>query len=165
MQAAARGARLSTVNVVVGTDGSDLAKKAASDGLALLKPADSIVVVTVVHAVDSSLADDATGHAGATMTHEEVEAQRLEAQRRGEAIVADLASELTAAGTWPARLDLRVLTGRPGPALCQLAAEVGAHVVVVGSRGRGGIRRALLGSVSDYVIRHAPCPVMVTRSG
>jgi nucleotide-binding universal stress UspA family protein len=36
--------------------------------------------------------------------------------------------------------------------------------VVVGSRGRGGIRRALLGSVSDYVVRNAPCSVVVTRS-
>jgi nucleotide-binding universal stress UspA family protein len=34
---------------------------------------------------------------------------------------------------------------------------------VMGSRGRGGIRRALMGSVSDSVVRHAHCPVMVTR--
>lgn len=152
------------MNVVVCTDGSDLANKAASDGLTLLQPADSIVVATVVHAVDPSLADDATGHAAATMTSEAVESQHLEAQRRGEAIVSGLASQLATSGVWPQTVDLRVLTGRPGPALCQLAADVGAQVIVVGSRGRGGIRRALLGSVSDYVVRHAPCPVIVARS-
>jgi nucleotide-binding universal stress UspA family protein len=36
-------------------------------------------------------------------------------------------------------------------------------LVVVGSRGLGGIRRALIGSVSDSVVRHAHCPVLVVR--
>jgi nucleotide-binding universal stress UspA family protein len=40
---------------------------------------------------------------------------------------------------------------------------VGAGLIVIGSRGRGGLRRALLGSVSDSVIRHAHCPVLVIR--
>jgi nucleotide-binding universal stress UspA family protein len=34
---------------------------------------------------------------------------------------------------------------------------------VLGSRGRGGIRRALMGSVSDSIVRHAHCPVLVVR--
>jgi nucleotide-binding universal stress UspA family protein len=33
----------------------------------------------------------------------------------------------------------------------------------MGSRGRGGIKRALLGSVSDHVVRNAPCPVVIAR--
>jgi nucleotide-binding universal stress UspA family protein len=41
---------------------------------------------------------------------------------------------------------------------------LGARAVVLGTRGRGGIARALLGSVSDYVVRNAPCPVVVTGS-
>jgi nucleotide-binding universal stress UspA family protein len=44
-----------------------------------------------------------------------------------------------------------------------LAEEIGAGLIVIGSRGRGGIRRALMGSVSDSVVRHAHCPVMVVR--
>jgi nucleotide-binding universal stress UspA family protein len=46
--------------------------------------------------------------------------------------------------------------------LCELAEEIGAGAIVIGSRGRGGFKRALLGSVSDYVVRNAPCPVVVT---
>ena len=42
-----------------------------------------------------------------------------------------------------------------------LAEEIGAGVIVMGSRGRGGLRRALMGSVSGSVVRHAPCPVLV----
>jgi nucleotide-binding universal stress UspA family protein len=44
-----------------------------------------------------------------------------------------------------------------------LAEEVGADLIVMGSRGLGGMRRALMGSVSDSVVRDAPCPVMVVR--
>ena len=55
-----------------------------------------------------------------------------------------------------------VLVGDTGPALCDFAAGVSASVIVIGSRGRGGFKRALLGSVSDYVVRNAPCPVLVT---
>ncbi len=44
-----------------------------------------------------------------------------------------------------------------------LAEDIGAGLIVMGSRGRGGIRRALMGSVSDAVVRHAHCPVLVVR--
>jgi len=151
------------MTVVVCTDGSDLALAAASAGFALLQPADTIVVATVVHTVDPSLADDGGGHAGPSMSPAEVEAQHSEAHSRGETVLAEAAAALRAAGVAPSKIQQRVLTGKPGPALCELARDLGAHAIVVGSRGRGGIRRALLGSVSDYVVRHSPCSVVVTR--
>jgi nucleotide-binding universal stress UspA family protein len=46
-----------------------------------------------------------------------------------------------------------------------LAEEIGAGLIVLGSRGWGGIRRALMGSVSDSVVRHSHCPVLVVREG
>jgi nucleotide-binding universal stress UspA family protein len=42
-----------------------------------------------------------------------------------------------------------------------LAEELGVGLIVMGSRGHGGIRRALMGSVSASVVRHAHCPVMI----
>jgi nucleotide-binding universal stress UspA family protein len=53
--------------------------------------------------------------------------------------------------------------GRADTAIIDLAEELGAGLIVMGSRGLGGVRRALLGSISDSVVRHAPCPVMVVR--
>jgi nucleotide-binding universal stress UspA family protein len=47
--------------------------------------------------------------------------------------------------------------------ILQVAEEIEAGLIVMGSRGRGGVRRALMGSVSDSVVRHAHCPVMVVR--
>jgi nucleotide-binding universal stress UspA family protein len=55
-----------------------------------------------------------------------------------------------------------VLAGSPGPALCELATSLPASVIVIGTRGQGGLRRAVLGSVSDHVVRNSPCPVVVT---
>ena len=44
-----------------------------------------------------------------------------------------------------------------------LSEELGADLIVMGSRGLGGVRRALMGSVSETVVRHADCPVLVVR--
>jgi nucleotide-binding universal stress UspA family protein len=56
-----------------------------------------------------------------------------------------------------------VRLGRPDAEIVGLAEELGAGLIVLGSRGLGPLRSALMGSVSDSVIRHARCPVMVVR--
>jgi nucleotide-binding universal stress UspA family protein len=53
--------------------------------------------------------------------------------------------------------------GRPDAEIVALAEQIGAGLIVMGARGVGGIRRALTGSVSDSVLRHAHSPVMVVR--
>jgi len=53
--------------------------------------------------------------------------------------------------------------GEPGETIVEAAAAEGADLIVVGSHGRGAVGRLFLGSVSDYVVRHARCPVMVVR--
>jgi nucleotide-binding universal stress UspA family protein len=53
--------------------------------------------------------------------------------------------------------------GRADEEIVILAEEIGAGLIVMGSRGQGRIKRALLGSVSDAVVRHAHCPVTIVR--
>jgi nucleotide-binding universal stress UspA family protein len=53
--------------------------------------------------------------------------------------------------------------GFPDEEIVGLAGGLSAGLIVMGSRGRGRLRRALMGSVSDSVVRHAHCPVMVVR--
>jgi nucleotide-binding universal stress UspA family protein len=55
-------------------------------------------------------------------------------------------------------------SGRADEEIVELSEEIGAGIVVVGSRGLGGVKRALIGSVSESVVRHAHCPVLVVRS-
>jgi len=54
--------------------------------------------------------------------------------------------------------------GEPGPAIVEAANAEAADLIVVGSHGRGPVGRFVLGSVSDYVIRHAGAPVLIVRA-
>ena len=72
------------------------------------------------------------------------------------------AEQIKAHGGTVAQAHLRI--GRPDEQIVALAEEIGAGLIVMGSRGLGGIRRLLMGSVSDSVVRHAHCPVLIVRA-
>jgi nucleotide-binding universal stress UspA family protein len=57
----------------------------------------------------------------------------------------------------------RVELGEPSESICEVATQLGVDLIVVGARGLGAGRRFLLGSVSDRVVHHAHCPVLVVR--
>ncbi|WP_017660239.1 universal stress protein [Baaleninema simplex] len=61
----------------------------------------------------------------------------------------------------PVEFDARV--GDPGRRICQVAKMWDADLVLVGRRGRRGLRELLLGSVSNYVLHRSPCSVMVVQ--
>jgi nucleotide-binding universal stress UspA family protein len=61
--------------------------------------------------------------------------------------------------------DLRVVEGPPAEALIETAEREGAELLVIGSRGRGALRSAVLGSVSRELASRAPCPVVIVPSG
>ena len=52
---------------------------------------------------------------------------------------------------------------RPDQGILAVGEDIGTGLIVLGSRGLGGVKRALMGSVSDSVVRHAHCPVLVVR--
>jgi nucleotide-binding universal stress UspA family protein len=142
--------------VVLCVDRSDAALQAVGAGFALLKSARRVLVVTVVEEADPTLVTG-TGMAGGVMSADEFEELDRATAAEGWATAEEAAERLDVRDP-----EIHVLRGSPGPALCSLARELHAHVIVVGSRGRGGIKRALLGSVSDHVVRNAPCPVVIT---
>jgi len=59
------------------------------------------------------------------------------------------------------RTEQRIIEGEPGKAICAEAARLQPTAIVMGSRGRGVVKSVLLGSVSEYCMRHSPCPVVV----
>lgn len=144
--------------ILLCTDGSDAALDALAAGLDLLGRGDGYVLVTVADAPDPDVLSG-TGHAGAELTAEEFDLAVGEAHESARRVLTEAEVRLGLD-----QVEVRVLGGDPAAAICELATELGACAVVIGTRGRGGLTRALLGSVSDYVVRHAPCTVVVTRA-
>ena len=82
-------------------------------------------------------------------------------RRSSRAFLDEQAGKLRAAGAKIAKEHL--MNGRPDQEIVALAEELGAGLIVMGGRGLGGMKRALMGSVSDSVVRNAHCPVLVAR--
>ena len=141
------------------TDGSDLALNASRQGLDLLATPDRIVMVSVSSPIDPTLVTG-TGFAGGVMTYDEkndlVEAQRLAAQTHLDETIAALGLD---------GVETMVVVGDAGHEICRLAETLPASVVVLGTHGRSGIKRAIMGSTSDHVVRHCVCPVLVQGAG
>jgi nucleotide-binding universal stress UspA family protein len=57
--------------------------------------------------------------------------------------------------------EIATLSGRPAPEIVAHAHKVGADLIVMGTHGRSGIEHAILGSVAERVVHHAPCPTLV----
>ena len=144
--------------VLVATDGSDVAVAAARRGVSLLPSDFEITVISV-----APLISPVTGmpQAGAypgplvdPLTIDEVAAARRQSAFDG------VDATVAALGVDAAR---RVEHGDPAETICEVARTGGFDVIVVGSHGAGFLKRAFLGSVSQDVLRHAPCPVLIVR--
>lgn len=145
------------MRILVGTDGSEDAVEAARQAFGVLAAADIVTVVCVAESPPEATAGLESGFAGGVASPEEVDAAYQaasnEAQRAIDATLVAVPAGVT--------VDQRIENGDPGPVLVRLSSELPADVVVVGSRGRGAVKRALLGSVSTHVANHATCPVLV----
>ena len=84
-----------------------------------------------------------------------------ENRREAKEMLEQQAKQIEEAGVTINETHLR--EGRAAEEIVEVAEEIGAGLIVMGSRGYGRLRRALLGSVSDAVVRHAHCPVTIVR--
>ncbi len=57
--------------------------------------------------------------------------------------------------------EIRQVNGAPGPSICKAAKDWGATLIIMGRRGHKGLSELLIGSVSNHVLHHAPCSVLV----
>ncbi|MFI6579123.1 universal stress protein [Nocardiopsis sp. NPDC050513] len=138
--------------IVVGVDGSDSSRRALRFGLREALLADASV--QVVNSWEVPLpADTAALEADAREAHEEV------FDRQSEEIVAGVLAEVIDDRTED--LDISAVRMQADPVEALLEAGRDADLIVVGSRGRGGVRGLLLGSVSQGVLHHSPVPVAV----
>jgi nucleotide-binding universal stress UspA family protein len=82
--------------------------------------------------------------------------------RKGEAEEI-LSAAVKEVGTVPCEIHTEILEGDPASAILEVAKIRNSDVIVMGSRGLGRLAGLLLGSTSQKVVSHAPCPVLIVR--
>lgn len=144
--------------VLLATDGSDLATSAMIRGVELLgRDHDFIALSVVPHAFAPAAA--VTPMDSHPIVIDPSLEEEIEEEDRAES-----AAELRALDdVLGIRARHLIEVGDAGPTICRVAVAAGAGVVVIGSHGHGWLQRVFLGSVSQHVVNHAPCPVLVMR--
>ena len=145
------------MRILIGTDGSDDAVHAAARGIGVLAAPDVITVVCVVQTPAVATSGMESGFAGGMASDETVDAAWITAKEEADRALDRTATVLPAGVS----VERRVETGDAGTAICRVADELDADVIVIGSRGRGAFKRALLGSVSTHVANNSGRPVVV----
>jgi len=149
--------------ILLATDGSREAELAAQTAADLSQKTQSevhVVHVFGIAPVGPPVYPEGTELQSVEFEAESEERQRISEQRAREVLEAEVQKVRSAGSTV---VEEHLIEGRVAPQIVGLAEEIGAGLIVMGSRGLGGIRRALMGSVSDSVVQHAHCPVMVVR--
>lgn len=141
-------------HIVVGLDFSPESTRALETAVVIARPFDA--ELHLVHAFDVPLpfvgpAEIAIPEATLT-TFRDAAARKLEKAR----------ASVAAQGV---RAETHLTEVPAAPALARVAREIGADLVVVGTRGLGRLAHVLLGSVAERTIRLAPCPVLTVRHG
>jgi nucleotide-binding universal stress UspA family protein len=136
--------------ILFATDGSAASEPASEQAIDLATQVQArLLVVSVLGA--SSRPSEASAEAAVADSRDSLTS-------KAQAIV----QRAKAAGTDATFL---VWEGDAGEAIVAAANSENVDLIVVGSHGRSGVSRFFIGSVSDYVVRHAHCPVMVVRGG
>lgn len=146
------------MKVLVATDGTETAIEAAHRAVELFRVGAEIVLVTVILDWQDPM-ESAGGFEGPLGTEDEADRDFAERVTAG-----NTALEHTTAAVGDG-VEVRLLPVHEdaGPAIVHLAEQLEADVIVIGASAKGALKRFFRGSVSDHVVHHAPCPVLVVR--
>lgn len=144
--------------VLVATTETEFDAQAVREALSLLGPGHDYLILTVLQGEVPAIVGDGLAIEGsipvpAEAWVEQEEQDHILAERRIRETFRELGPEV----------EVRVESGDPGERICAVAVEERVDLVVVGSHDVGTLRRILGGSVSDDVVHHAPCPVLLVR--
>ncbi|WP_335999981.1 universal stress protein [Halorientalis halophila] len=147
-------------SILVPTDGSDGALAAAEHAIGLADRYDATIHVLAVVDVDDV--------ALTTPADTDVDALKSSLRARAQADIDEVVSLARAAGQPTAEAispgtEETILVGVPHRAIVDYVEDEGIDLVVMGTHGRRGLKRVLLGSVAERVVRTSPCPVMTIR--
>jgi nucleotide-binding universal stress UspA family protein len=141
--------------ILLATDGSEEARLAAQAAAQLSKDTGSEVHVAYVLPSPREL------RAHHLYSREVMRSVLEQAEGEANSFLEEQAEQIRASGGKVAETHLRA--GEPDKEIVRLSEELGAGTIVIGSRGLGAVKRALMGGVSESVVRHAHCPVFVVR--
>lgn len=154
--------------IILTLDGSDVSRQAIPHALTLAKQTGAALILLQVtdsesqilmQTASASMEPIGAGQITAQLAQETVAAQRTEAQANLEAVKAELA----AGGV--TNVTTMIRSGHPGDEIVDVANETKPDMVVIATHGRGGISRAILGSVADHVVRNTPlASVLLVRA-
>jgi nucleotide-binding universal stress UspA family protein len=140
--------------ILLATDGSKEASLAAHTAVDLAdKTGSELHVVFILRTQDTSEYD--------TLGFNTEKAHEEEIKQMGQRLLDEQVKRVEEAGGTVAGAHFRM--ARPDQGILAVGEDISTGLIVLGSRGLGGVKRALMGSVSDSVVRHAHCPVMVVR--
>jgi nucleotide-binding universal stress UspA family protein len=146
--------------ILLAVDDSEFSKAATAAVIREFRPPDS--EVHVLHVVEPlRLAPPTTGLGVGPSVPGDFIGTIEEWLDRAEVLVSETAKTLESAGF---RVNTTIAEGDAKSQILETAAAWRPDVIVVGSHGRKGAQRFLLGSVSEAVVRHAPCSVQIVRA-
>lgn len=140
-------ARIETI--LLATDGSPASQSASDEAIDLATQVGARLLVVSVLGTSSRPSEATADAVGPADSRDSLTTKAQVLVQRAKAAGADAT--------------FLVWEGDPGEAIVAAADSENADMIVVGSHGRSGVSRFFIGSVSDYVVRHAHCPVMVVR--
>ncbi len=148
------------MKVLIAVDDDPESEDALSFAEQLLPDDASVLVVNVARSTITpygTIGGLGAGYAGSPTLSAEADLRAQELADREAERVVERAGEALHAD------ERRVEHGDVGPTICRVAEDEGADLVVLGTHDRSRWSRLWFGSVSDHVVRHAPCPVLVVR--
>jgi nucleotide-binding universal stress UspA family protein len=137
--------------ILLATDGSPHGELAAMKAVDLAKSTKARLHVVAVGRTFAAAVYDVYAEVG-----------REDLRREAQEVLDEQVRKIEETGGTVAIAHLK-MNERRDEAIVHLAEEIDADLIVIGSRGFGGLKRALLGNVADSVVRHAHCPVLVVR--
>jgi nucleotide-binding universal stress UspA family protein len=147
---------------LIAIDGSPASHHALEQAIRLGKPCEATLLLLTVTEPTNALAWPAMLPTGEPLPLQMVTPADLDASNRAIAQAQlEQSHEMCVAASVKSEMVLEM--GSPRSLICEIAERESVDLLIVGSRGLGNVQRLVLGSVSDYVIHHAQCPVLVVR--
>jgi nucleotide-binding universal stress UspA family protein len=145
-------------NILIATDGSKHSEHAANMGIELAKLSKGRV--TAIFIADMGRYFVPISDAGFSISSEAMDSIRSSILKSGETAVQRIEEMAKAAGV---AAEGKVIEGRPANDLMKFAEDAGMDVIVIGSIGKTGLEKFLLGSVAEKVVRNSKVPVLIVH--